>query len=58
MLTGNYARQDRRTHEIVLHISRIVAPASGFRGDALLYRIVVSRAAEKSMAIDRAPAER
>jgi hypothetical protein len=41
MLTGNYAREDRSTGEIALHMSRIVAPASGFRGDAFLYRIAI-----------------
>jgi hypothetical protein len=41
MLTGNYAREDRETHEIALHMSRIVAPATGFRGNAFIYRISV-----------------
>jgi hypothetical protein len=41
MLTGIYAREDRQTREIALHMSRITAPAAGFAGDAFLYRIAV-----------------
>ena len=35
------AREDRRTREIVLHMSRIFAFQNGWKGDALLYRIRV-----------------
>jgi hypothetical protein len=39
MLTGNYAREDRETGEIVLHMTRMFATPQGFAGDAMLYRI-------------------
>lgn len=41
MIYPPYAREDRRTREIALHISRIFAFREGWRGDALLYRIGV-----------------
>jgi hypothetical protein len=41
MLYPPYAREDRRTREVVIHMSRIFAFPSGFEGDAMLYRVTV-----------------
>jgi hypothetical protein len=41
MIYPPYAREDRRTGEIALHMSRIFAFRDGWKGDALLYRITV-----------------
>jgi hypothetical protein len=41
MIYSIYAREDRRTHEIVIHASRIVTPGGNFAGDAMLYRVSV-----------------
>jgi hypothetical protein len=41
MIYPPYAREDRRTGEIALHLSRIFAFRDGWKGDALLYRITV-----------------
>jgi hypothetical protein len=41
MLYSIYAREDRRTHEIAIHASRIVTPGGVFGGDAMLYRVLV-----------------
>jgi hypothetical protein len=41
MIYPPYAREDRRTREIALHMSRIFAFREGWKGDALLYRISV-----------------
>lgn len=38
-LSNFYAREDRQTHEIYLHMTRLFTPAVGWRGDAMLYRI-------------------
>jgi hypothetical protein len=40
-LSNFYAREDRESHEICLHMTRLVTPATGWRGDALLYRVTV-----------------
>ena len=39
MIYNIYAREDRRTKEIVIHASRIVTPGGIFSGDAMLYRV-------------------
>ena len=39
MLYNIYAREDRRTHDLVVHASRVVTPGGVFAGDAMLYRI-------------------
>ncbi len=41
MLSNFYAREDRVTKEIVLHMSRLFPLASGWKGDAFDYRIRV-----------------
>jgi len=41
-LSNFYAREDRATGGIALHMTRLVAAASGWRGDALLYRIALA----------------
>jgi hypothetical protein len=41
MLSNFYAREDPRTHEICLHMTRLLALADGWEGDAMLYRIAV-----------------
>jgi hypothetical protein len=41
MIYPIYAREDRRTGEIAVHMSRIFAFERGWKGDALLYRIQV-----------------
>ena len=40
-LSNFFAREDRVTGGIALHMTRLVAAADGWRGDALLYRIAV-----------------
>lgn len=40
-LSNFYAREDRQTREIVVHMTRMFALSSGWRGDAMLYRIPV-----------------
>jgi hypothetical protein len=39
MIYPPYAREDRRTGDIVIHMSRIFAFPDGWKGDALIYRI-------------------
>jgi hypothetical protein len=39
MLYNIYAREDRRTHELAIHASRVVTPGGVFAGDAMLYRV-------------------
>jgi len=41
MIYPVYAREDRRTREIAVHMSRIFAFREGWKGDAMLYRIRV-----------------
>jgi hypothetical protein len=41
MIYPPYAREDRQTREIAVHMSRILALGEGWKGDALLYRITV-----------------
>jgi hypothetical protein len=41
MIYSIYARENRRTHEIAIHASRIVTPGGVFGGDAMLYRVRV-----------------
>jgi hypothetical protein len=41
MIYSIFAREDRRTHEIAIHASRIVTPGGVFGGDAMLYRVLV-----------------
>ena len=41
MIYPPYAREDRQTHEVVLHMTRLFAFKEGWKGDALLYRIAV-----------------
>jgi len=41
MIYPPYAREDRRTGEVALHMSRVFAYQDGWKGDALLYRITV-----------------
>ena len=41
MIYPPYAREDRRTREIVVHLSRIFAFREGWKGDAMMYRISV-----------------
>ncbi len=41
MLTSPYAREDRETKQIVLHMSRTFAFPDGWMGDAFIYRIDV-----------------
>jgi hypothetical protein len=41
MLSNFYAREDRYTREIVLHLSRLFPLATGWKGDAFDYRIRV-----------------
>jgi hypothetical protein len=40
-LSSFFAREDRKTGGIALHMTRLVAAGSGWRGDALIYRIAV-----------------
>jgi len=40
-LSNFYAREDRRTGGIALHMTRLLALSDGWRGDAFLYRIPV-----------------
>jgi hypothetical protein len=40
-LSNFYAREDRETREIALHMTRLFALKDGWEGDALLYRIPV-----------------
>ena len=40
-LSNFYAREDRRTREICLHMTRLFALPGGWEGDAILYRIPV-----------------
>ena len=40
-LSNFFAREDRQTGGIALHMTRLVAAPSGWRGDALLYRIAL-----------------
>jgi hypothetical protein len=39
MLYSLYAREDRQTHQIALHMTRLFAFKDGWMGDAMLYRI-------------------
>jgi len=41
MIYSIYAREDRETHEIAVHASRLFLPKGNFSGDAMLYRIAV-----------------
>ena len=41
MLTSPYAREDRETSQIALHMSRMFAYPDGWEGDAYLYHIDV-----------------
>jgi hypothetical protein len=41
MLSNFYAREDRETHHIALHMTRMFAFKDGWVGDAYLYRIDV-----------------
>lgn len=41
MLSNFYAREDRESHEIVLHMSRLFAHPDNWQGDAYEYRIPV-----------------
>jgi hypothetical protein len=41
MLYSIYAREDRQTRQIALHMTRLFAFKDGWVGDALLYRISV-----------------
>jgi hypothetical protein len=38
-LSNFYAREDRRTREIAIHMTRLFARTTGWAGDAYLYRI-------------------
>ncbi len=40
-LSNFFAREDRVTGGVALHMTRLVAAADGWRGDALLYRIAI-----------------
>jgi hypothetical protein len=40
-LSNFYAREDRRTRDICVHMTRLFALPSGWQGDAMLYRIPV-----------------
>jgi len=40
-LSNFFAREDRKTHEIALHMTRMFAFQAGWEGDAMLYRIPV-----------------
>jgi hypothetical protein len=40
-LSNFYAREDRRTHEIAVHMTRLFARPKSWAGDAYLYRITV-----------------
>jgi hypothetical protein len=40
-LSNFYAREDRETKEIALHMTRLFALSTGWVGDAFLYRIPV-----------------
>ena len=40
-LSNFYAREDRESHEILVHMTRLFAFPDGWVGDALLYRIPV-----------------
>jgi hypothetical protein len=40
-LSNFHAREDRRTREIALHMTRLFARPQGWEGDAYLYRITV-----------------
>jgi hypothetical protein len=40
-LSNFYAREDRRTREIVIHMTRLLAKPDGWSGDAYLYRVAV-----------------
>jgi hypothetical protein len=39
MIYSLYGREDRLTHEIAVHASRLFLPKGGFSGDAMLYRV-------------------
>jgi hypothetical protein len=41
MLSNFFAREDRQTKEIALHMSRVFAFPDGWLGDAFLYRIAI-----------------
>ncbi|HEY3839063.1 MAG TPA: sialidase family protein [Bryobacteraceae bacterium] len=41
MIYNIYAREDRRTHEVAIHASRITTPGGVFAGDAMLYHVRV-----------------
>ena len=41
MLSNFYAREDRETHQIAVHMTRMFAFKDGWVGDAYLYRIDV-----------------
>jgi hypothetical protein len=38
-LSNFFAREDRQTREVVVHMTRLLALPEGWRGDAMLYRI-------------------
>jgi hypothetical protein len=40
-LSNFYAREDRRTAAICVHLTRLFALPEGWEGDAMLYRIPV-----------------
>jgi hypothetical protein len=39
MIYPPYAREDRRTREVLIHMTRLFAFPDGWKGDALLYKI-------------------
>jgi hypothetical protein len=41
-LSNFFAREDRRTREIAIHVTRLFALSSGWRGDAWLHRVAVT----------------
>jgi hypothetical protein len=41
-LSNFYAREDRRSREINVHMTRLFAKPAGWSGDAYLYRIRIS----------------
>jgi hypothetical protein len=42
-LSNFYAREDRQTREVCVHMTRLFALPSGWKGDAMLYRVPVDR---------------
>jgi hypothetical protein len=41
MIYSVYGREDRQTHEMAVHASRLFLARGNFNGDAMLYRITV-----------------